>query len=202
MFREMYEKIPIWGKVGVITLLVGYFIGRSAVPTHTETTIETKKETTQVEDTKKSESSTKDKTKTSEKSSKKTQGPIKIITRETKPDGSKVDKIIVIGPTTEEKNRKKTDSNKKENKKEETTKKETKTSEETKQTTISQPLPSYSVGAHIKAPIDEITSNHLKKELDMTAGYRIYKGLWIEGVVSTPMDFNKPMVGIGFRVEF
>jgi hypothetical protein len=202
MLKELYEKIPVWGKVGAVALVAGYFIGRSAVPVHTETTSETKKETSESENNKKSESKTEDKTKTSEESSKKTQGPIKIITRETRPDGSKVDKIVVIGPKTEEKNKKETDSSKKEDKKDESTKKETKTSEETKQTTVSQPLPSYSIGAHIKAPVDEITSNHLKKELDVTVGYRVYKGLWIEGVVSTPMDFKKPMVGVGFRIEF
>jgi hypothetical protein len=202
MLKELYEKIPVWGKVGAVALVAGYFIGRSAVPVHTETTSETKKETSESENNKKSETHTEDKTKTSEESSKKTQGPIKIITRETKPDGTKVDKIVVIGPKTEEKNKKETDSTKKEDKKDESSSKDKKSSETTKQTTITQPLPSYSVGAHIKAPVDEITSNHLKKELDVTAGYRVYKGLWIEGVVSTPMDFKKPMVGVGFRIEF
>jgi hypothetical protein len=202
MLKEIYEKIPVWGKVGAAALAVGYFIGRSAVPVHTETTSETKKETSESENNKKSETHTEDKSKTSEESSKKTQGPIKIITRETKPDGTKVDKIIVIGPKTEEKNKKETDSTKKKDKKDESTNKDKKSSETTKQTTVTQPLPSYSVGAHIKTPVDEITSNHLKKELDVTAGYRVYKGLWIEGVVSTPMDFKKPTVGVGFRIEF
>ena len=202
MLKELYEKIPVWGKVGAAMLVVGYFVGRSAVPVHTETSSETKKETSESENNKKSESHTEDKTKTSEESSKTTQGPIKIITRETKPDGTKVDKIVVIGPKTEEKNKKETDSTKKEDKKDESTKKEKKSSETTKQTTVTQPLPSYSVGAHIKAPVDEITSNHLKKELDVAVGYRVYKSFWLEGVVSTPMDFKKPAVGVGFRVEF
>jgi hypothetical protein len=108
MLKEIYEKIPVWGKVGAVALAVGYFIGRSAVPVHTETTSETKKETSESENNKKSETHTEDRSKTSEESSKKTQGPIKIITRETKPDGTKVDKIIVIGPKIEEKKIKKT----------------------------------------------------------------------------------------------
>ena len=202
MILELYNKIPTWGRVGAVTLVIGYFIGRNSIPVHTETTSETKKDTSQTEDTKKSETHTEDKNKTTDESSKTTQGPIKIITRETKPDGTKVDKIVVIGPKTEEKNKRETDSSKKEDKKDESTKKENKSSETTKQTTVTQPLPSYSFGAHIKAPADEIISNHLKKEVDVTAGYRLYKGLWIEGVVSTPMDFKKPAVGVGFRVEF
>jgi hypothetical protein len=190
MLKELYEKIPSWSKVGVVALLVGYFIGRNAVPVHTETTTETQKNTSQTE------TRIEDKSKTSEESSKTTQGPIKIITRETKPDGTKIDKVVVIGPKTEEKNKKETDNTRKEDKK------DSKSSETTKQTVVTQPLPSYSVGAHIKAPVDEITSNHLKKELDVTAGYRVYKSFWLEGVVSSQMDFKKPAVGLGFRVEF
>ena len=74
--------------------------------------------------------------------------------------------------------------------------------ETTKEVVKTEPFPSYSVGAHIKAPVSDITTNHLKKELDITVGYRVYKKVWIEGIVSSPLDFKKPAVGIGFRVEF
>lgn len=183
---ELYQKIPNSAKVGVVALLIGYFIGRNAVPVHTEKTTETN---TQVEQ-KQSENSSK---KTEESTTKITQ-PKVVIREETRPDGTKVKIITKEGGTKEETKKKQEDSKK--------IKTETKIVEVTKEVIKTQPFPSYSVGAHIKAPLDAITNNHLKKELDVTAGYRVYKGLWLEGVVSSPLDFKKPAVGVGFRVEF
>jgi len=183
---ELYKKTPNWAKIGSVALLIGYFIGRNSVPIHTEKTSE---KITQVEEKQKEESS-----KTVEESTTKITKPKIIIRVETRPDGTRIEEKIKEGGTKEETKKKEEETKKKE--------KETKIVEIIKEKTTTQPLPSYSVGAHIKAPVDEITSNHLKKELDVTVGYRVYKGLWIEGVVSTPVDFKKPMVGIGFRVEF
>lgn len=183
---ELYQKIPNWAKVGVVALLAGYFIGRNAVPVHTEKTTET---TTQVE-----QKQTEDTSKKVEESTTKITQPKVVIREETRPDGTKIKETTREGGTKEETKKKEEDKKK--------TEKETKVVEVTKEVIKTQPLPSYSVGGHIKAPIDSFTTDPLKKELDVTVGYRVYKGLWLEGVVSSPLDFKKPAVGIGFRVEF
>ena len=186
MLLKLYNKIPNWGKVGIVCLVAGYFIGRNAVPVHTETTTD---KTTVVEKEKNEEES-----RSSEESTTKKTGPIIIVREETRPDGTKIVERTKQGGTKEETKKKEDNSKKVEEK--------TKVIEIVKEVKVIEPLPTYSIGAHIKAPVDEITSNHLKKELDVTIGYRVYKSFWLEGVVSTPMDFKKPSVGIGFRVEF
>lgn len=183
---ELYKKIPNWAKISAVALVAGYFIGRNAVPVHTETTTD---KVVVVEKEK-----TKEETKSTEESTKKTTQPKVVIREETRPDGTKIKETTKEGGTKEETKKKEDNSKKVEEK--------TKVVEVIKEVKVVEPLPSYSIGAHIKAPMDEITSNHLKKELDVTVGYRIYKGLWLEGVVSSPLDFKKPAVGIGFRVEF
>lgn len=186
MLLKLYNKTPNWAKAGIVCLVAGYFIGRNAVPVHTETSTDkvvvTEKEKTQEE------------SKSSEETTTKKTGPIIIVREETRPDGTKIVEKTKQGGT-KEKTKKKEDNSKKVEEK-------TKVVEVVKEVKVSVPLPSYSIGAHIKAPIDEITSNHLKKELDVTVGYRVYKSFWLEGVASTPMDFKKPSVGVGFRVEF
>lgn len=183
---ELYKKIPNWAKVGVIALLAGYFIGRNAVPVHTETTTDkvvvVEKEKTQEE------------TKSTEESTKKTTQPKVVIREETRPDGTKIKETTKEGGTKEETKKKEDNSKKVEEK--------TKVVEVIKEVKVVEPLPSYSIGAHIKAPIDSFTTDPLKKELDVAVGYRLYNGLWLEGVVSSPLDFKKPAIGIGFRVEF
>lgn len=183
---ELYKKIPNWAKVGIVALLAGYFIGRNSIPVHTETTTD---KVVVVEKDKNEEE-----TKSSEETTKKITQPKVVIREETRPDGTKIKETTKEGGTKEETKKKEDNSKKVEEK--------TKVVEVVKEVKVVEPLPSYSVGAHIKAPIDEITSNHLKKELDVTVGYRLYQGLWLEGVVSSPLDFKKPSVGIGFRVEF
>lgn len=183
---ELYKKIPNWAKVGIVALLAGYFIGRNAVPIHTETTTD---KVVVVENEK-----TQEETKSTEESTTKKTGPVIIIREETRPDGTKIVEKTKQGGTKEETKKKEDNSKKVEEK--------TKVVEVIKEVKITEPFPSYSIGAHIKAPVGEITSNHLKKELDVTIGYRVYKKLWFEGVVSSPLDFKKPAVGVGFRVEF
>lgn len=186
MLVEIYKKIPNWVKVGIVALLVGYFVGRNSIPVHTEKSTET---ITQVE-----QKQSEDTSKKIEESTTKITQPKVVIREEVRPDGTKIKETIKEGGTKEETKRKEEDNKKIE--------KEIKIVEVNKEVIKTQPLPSYSFGSHIKAPIDDIASNHLKKELDITFGYRTYKGLWLEGVVSSPLDFKKPMFGIGFRVEF
>jgi hypothetical protein len=186
MLLELYKKIPNWGKIGVVCIAVGYFIGRNSVPVHTETTTD---KVVVVEKEKNEEE-----TKSTEESTTKKTGPVIIVREETRPDGTKIVERTKQGGTKEETKRKEDNSKKVEEK--------TKVVEVIKEVKVTEPFPSYSIGAHIKAPVDEITSNHLKKELDVTAGYRVYKKLWLEGVVSSPLDFKKPALGVGFRVEF
>lgn len=186
MLLELYKKIPNWGKVGAVCIVAGYFIGRNSVPVHTETTTD---KVVVVEKEKNEEE-----TRSSEESTTKKTGPVIIVREETRPDGTKIVEKTKHGGTKEETKKKEDNSKKVEEK--------TKVVEVIKEVKVIEPLPSYSIGAHIKAPVDEITSNHLKKELDVTVGYRLYKGLWLEGVVSSPLNFKKPAIGIGFRVEF
>ena len=181
-----YKKIPNWLKKAIIPLLIGYFVGRNSIPVHTETTTETTSQTELSEKEKKS--------KTSQESTTKITKP-KVTTRTvTQPDGTVIEEKIEEGGSKEKTKKKEKDESK--------SKKESKTSETKKEKTTTEPFPTWSVGARISAPVTEITSNHLKKELDLTVGYRIYKGFWIEGGASVPMNFSTPSVGVGFRVEF
>lgn len=181
-----YKKIPSWLKKAIIPLLIGYFVGRTSVPVHTETTSETISQTEQSEKEKKS--------KTSKESTKKIVKP-KITTRTvTQPDGTVIEEKIEEGGSKEETKKKEKDKSKSE--------KKSKNTETKKEKTTKQPFSTWSVGARISAPVTEISSNHLKKELDLTVGYRIYKSLWVEAEASTLMNFSTQSVGVGFRIEF
>lgn len=184
--RNFSKKIPSWAKKALIPLLIGYFAGRFSVPVHTETTTEITKQTEQSQKDKKS--------KTVQENTTKITKPTVTTRIVTKPDGTVIEEKIEEGGSKEKTKKKEKDKSKSES--------NSKSSESKKEKTITEPFPTWSVGARISAPITDITDNHLKKELDITIGYRIYKSFWLEAAASSPVTFSSPSVGIGFRVEF
>ena len=184
--KNFSKKIPSWAKKALVPLLIGYFAGRFSVPVHTESTTEV---TTQIEQSQKEK-----KSKTVQESKTKITKPTVTTRTVTKPDGTVIEEKIEEGGSKEKTKKKEKDKTK--------SKSNLKSSESKKEKTVTEPFPTWSVGAKISAPVTDITGNHLNKELDITIGYRIYKSFWLEAAASSPVTFSNPSVGIGFRVEF